>query len=466
MQFLGFTVARTKRLLPALQPLSSNGGGWRTIVSEPYTGAWQRNAEVTADTVLSNPTVYACVCRIASDIAKLGFRLVEKDQNGIWNETDSPSFSPVIREPNRYQDIVSFTEQWVMSKLTWGNTYLLKQFDNRNVVTALYVLDPSRVTPLVAQDGSIYYELLRDDLSGLPSEKVTVPADWIIHDRMPALYHPLIGVSPIYACGSAAVQGLNIQESSTKFFGNGSQPGGVLTAPGAISDATAARLKAYWDANYTGDNVGKVAVLGDGLKYEKMRENAVDSQLILQLGWSDERICSCYGVPPYMVDVGPAPPYANSDPVIQKYYSQCIQIHTVKMEKAWEKGLGLNKRIDGRTLGVEYDISDLIWMDAMTRAEVSAKAIGSGAVSPNESRRLHFGLGPVTGGDSPMIQQQNYSLAALSRRDASEDPFGTARPAAPAPAPDGNDDEDDLMDEAAAFAGLLHQKSREVGLYA
>jgi len=36
----------------------------------------------------------------------------------------------------------------------------------------------------------------------------------------------------------------------------------ILSAPGAISDETAARLKTHWDANYTGNNAGKVAVVG------------------------------------------------------------------------------------------------------------------------------------------------------------------------------------------------------------
>jgi phage portal protein BeeE len=30
---------------------------------------------------------------------------------------------------------------------------------------------------------------------------------------------------------------------------------------------------------------------------------------------------------------------------------------------------------------------------------------------------------PVDGGDTPYLQQQNYSLSALNKRDALEDPF-------------------------------------------
>ena len=51
-------------------------------------------------------------------------------------------------------------------------------------------------------------------------QDITVPASEVIHDRFNCLYHPLIGVSPLYAAGVAAMQGLAIQNSSTQFFNN------------------------------------------------------------------------------------------------------------------------------------------------------------------------------------------------------------------------------------------------------
>src|SRR5690606_35289615 len=138
----------------------------------------------------------------------------------------------------------------ITSKLMRGNAYGLKQRDGRNVVTAIYILDPDRVTPMVADDGSVWYQLGDDNLSGVASGGVTVPASEIIHDRMNCLFHPLVGVSPLYASALAASQSLNIQKDSASFFANGSRPGGILTAPGNISDANAARLKDYFDNNF------------------------------------------------------------------------------------------------------------------------------------------------------------------------------------------------------------------------
>jgi HK97 family phage portal protein len=460
IQIFGRTIQLSTKALPPLHNLSPSlggSGGWWPIIRESFTGAWQKNVTVEASTALTYSAVYACISLIAGDIAKLCLRLVEEDDDGIWTEIDNPAYSPVLRKPNRYQNIIKFIEQWIVSKLTRGNTYVLKQRDQRRVVTAMYVLDPSRVTPLVSNDGAVYYQIRRDDLSGLTEESVTVPASEIMHDIMCALFHPLMGVTPIYACGVAAMQGLAIQNNSQKFFSTGSSPSGILTAPGAIDDATAVRLKTYFEANFSGDNIGKVAIAGDGLKYEQLTMTAVDAQLIDQLKWSAETVCSCFHVPPYMIGVGSPPPYANVEPLLQAYYAQCIQSLIASMEKCLDEGLGLGADFRNR-YGVEFDIDDLIWMDTATKTKAASDGIGGGGLSPDEARKKYYGLGPVTGGDTPYMQQQNYSLAALAERDANQ-PFAKPEPvsATPAAAAETDDPEADLTPEemAASLTDLL-----------
>ena len=135
-----------------------------------------------------------------------------------------------------------------------------------------------------------------------------MPAREIIHDPMVPLFHPLVGVTPLYACGLAALQGLTIQTKSEQFFRGGSQPGGVLTAPGEIGEEQAQRIKAYWEENFSGANVGRVAVVGNGLKYEAMTVSAADAQLIEQLNWTAKQVCTCYHVPPALLDLDDTPP--------------------------------------------------------------------------------------------------------------------------------------------------------------
>jgi len=459
MNILGLTITRTRALGPsgasALQPVAtSRAASLLTIVREATTGGWQRNEDVKAESILSYWAVFACTTLISSDIGKLRLRLVEQIAVDIWRETSNPAYSPVLRKPNRYQTTHKFIEQWITSKLVWGNTYVLKERDERGVVVALYVLDPQRVQVLVAPDGSVWYRLDRaPELTGLslvpiPADGLVAPASEIIHDTMVTLWHPLIGVSPLYACGLSALQGQTIQNNSSKFFANGSNPGGVLTAPGAIGDDTAKRLKDYWETNFSGANIGKVAVLGDDLKYQPMTVNAVDAQLIEQLNWTAQTICSCFHAPYFMIDTSSAAP-ADPETFIQLYYSQCLQSLIFNLERSLDEGLGILQPVHGTQYGTELDIDDLIWMDTSTRTKSASEAIGGSGMTPNEARQQYFSLPPIDGGDSAYMQQQNFSLAALAKRDR-DDPFSKATPAPVARTV--NQDDDDLdLDAAAAI---------------
>ena len=162
----------------------------------------------------------------------------------------------------------------------------------------------------------------------------------------------------------AAAAGQKIIRDSSKFFGNGARPSGVLSAPGAIKDETAARLKAFWDTNFTGDNSGRVAVLGDGLKFEPMRMSALDSQLMEQQKWTSEAVCTAFHVPAYKVGVGATPTYANAEVLNQIYYSDCLQSLIESLEVCLDTGFDLPDN-----LGVEMDLDGLFRMDSKTKLE-------------------------------------------------------------------------------------------------
>ena len=416
----------------ALQAVDDRRRTWFGI-HEPFSGGWQQNVHIDRDSVLAQSTAFACITLIASDMGKLRQKLVQKDANDIWTETSSPAFSPVLRKPNHFQNAIQFKEWWALSKLIHGNTYALLQRDARGVVVAEYLLDPCRVTPLVSDSGSIFYRLKVDNLSGLTDE-VVVPAREIIHDRYNCLFHPLVGLSPLFASGLASWQALRIQNNSATFFGNNANPGGILTAPGPITDTDAADIKARWDATYSGLNSGKVAVLGDGVKFEAMSIRAVDAQLIDQLKWSAETVCGCFHVPPFKVGIGTMPAYQNAEILNQIYYNDCLQKYLEDYELCQDEGLGLVD-VEDKIYGVELDLDGLLRMDTATQTHQLVEGIGGGLYTPNEARKK-IDKKPLTGGDTVYLQQQEFSLEALNKRDQGPDPFGKNTPSAPAlPAP-------------------------------
>jgi len=163
---------------------------------------------------------------------------------------------------------------------------------------------------------------------------------------------------------------------------------------------------------------------------------AHEAQLIEQLRWTIEDSARCLHVPLYKLGIG-APTVGNMAVLNQDYYSQCLQKLIEDAEALLNDGLGLT----ALGFAAEFDLDGLLRMDPVSRADAAEKRIRSGISAPNEER-LKENMPPVDGGESPMIQQQNFSLAALAKRDAKPDPFAsaqapTAQPEMPAlPAPD------------------------------
>jgi HK97 family phage portal protein len=427
MRILGFDISRKA---PTVEKTLSNvpvGQGWWPIVRESFTGAWQRNKEEKLESLLNYPALYACISRIATDIGKIPFSLKQKDANGVWSETESPAFSPVLRKPNHYQTGQQFRERWALSRITQGNTYVLKERDNRGVVVALYVLDPYRVMPLVSESGEVFYQLNNDYLNMVPNEYdgTIVPASEIIHDRCICPFHPLIGLPPIAAAYLPALKNMRILRSSSEFFGNNAQPSGILSAPGAISDESAKRLSEHWNTNFTGENSGKVAVVGDGLQFVTLASKSVDSQMVEQLRYSDEQICQPFGIPPFKIGLGTIPSGLGVDAINQLYFDDALQAPMQAMETLLTEGL------NAAPYKIDLDESVLMRMDSGKKAAYHRDLV-DGSIETINDARIEFNLKPLQGGDTVYMQQQDFPLNEV-RNNKLPSNTPAAQPAVSAP---------------------------------
>jgi HK97 family phage portal protein len=400
----------------AVAPLGGAPGmsdWWQFMdVHEPFPGAFQRVMTERRESLLAFSAVYSCVGLISGDIAKLPIRLVQLTTDAIWEDIAASAFNPVLRKPNRFQTRIQFIRHWITAKLLFGNSYMLKERDNRNVVVALYPLHPAYVTPLVTDSGDVWYELAPDNLAGI-DVPLRVPASEIIHDRMNTLFHPLVGVSPLFACALTATQGQRIQNNSAKFFENMSRPSGQLTAPGRIDDTTADRLKREFEMKFGGGNLGRLFVSGSGLHYEPMTIPARDAQLIDQLKWTVEDVARAFLMPLHKLAAG-NPTVNNAAQYNLEYFENCVQIHLEEVELLLDEGLGLGPGF-GNAYGVWLDEENLMRMDSGTQMETIAKGVRGCVIAPNEGRRK-LNLRPVKGGNEPLAQHQDYPLSVLANR--------------------------------------------------
>lgn len=375
------------------------------LVRESFAGAWQKNMEIdTRDNILRVSAVYGCITGIASDIAKLHLDvMVSSGDNGIKLKKRAGKYVDLLKKPNPLQTGFHFISLCVFSKLITGNTYIFKQRDKNGSVARLYVLDPSMVTVLVTDYGDVYYQIKRDNISGV-LEDLTVPSSEVIHDKINTIFHPLVGISPLYACSMSATLSNKIQNSSGTFFENRSMPSGILTAPHKIGDETAKRIQNHWKSEYSGDKAGTIAVLGDGIKFERMAVTANESQLMDQLNFTVQDIARAFKYPLYKLQAADVKS-TNAEDLNLQYYTDCLQPVIESLEAVLNDGLELPLSHE-----VQFDVDGLIRMNTEARYRTAGESLKVASI--NEAR-AKLNLPPVTGGESVYTQQQYYALSDL-----------------------------------------------------
>jgi HK97 family phage portal protein len=402
------------------------------MAHEPFSGAWQRNitnASPRDPNLLAFSAVYACVTIISQDIAKLPLRVMKLLADGITEVINKLSpYDRLLRKPNDYQSRIEFMQLYQACRLIRGNVYVFKEFDQRGVPVKFHLLHPDRVQVLVEPvSKEVYYRYtpygqdmtLGMDRLGMLDGTITIPSRYVIHDRINCLWHPLIGTSPLFAAAVTSMTGARILMNSESLFANMARPAGVLSAPATISDITAERLKREFEANYSAGNIGKTAVLGDGLNWQPMVMTSTDAQLIEQLKWTIEDVARAFRVPMYLLADLAKMTYKNNEQAQQAYYQGCLQYHIESTEVKLTNDFDMDEDIEY----VAFNTRVMFRMDMSERFAAYKEGIMAGVLAPNEARAWE-NLGPVEGGKEPRMQMQMVPLSTP-----------VAPPAAPASAP-------------------------------
>src|SRR5258706_461864 len=108
MRILGFEVKRIKSQAQALTAVGSNAG-WFNVVRESFAGAFQQNVTLDGQRdILAFSAVFACVTRIAGDVAKMRVKLTEEDADGICDEVKDSPLLAVLKKQNGFQTRINF----------------------------------------------------------------------------------------------------------------------------------------------------------------------------------------------------------------------------------------------------------------------------------------------------------------------------------------------------------------------
>lgn len=374
---------------------------------------------VSQATAMTVSAVYACVTLIARDVARCVPSLYESQDDGSRLVVKDHPIARILKRPNRIQTWFEFIRDLMLAYLLRGNGYAAVLRDHRGNVSELILINPDAVMVLEASDGSIFYNVNRIGLfqiAVLQQFPVAIAAEDVFHLRGPS-FNMLIGASTIGLARDSVGLAIGLSQQQSRWVANGAKPSVVLETDRQLSDAAFKRMKASWEDVKSGiQNVGRTAILEEGVKAHQLQLTSVDLQMIDQLNLSVQDICRFFNVPPRKIGV---PDTSRGSTIIQDdqaYVNGTVSPNLDLLEAKFERDFGLYN--DGMEL--DLDESGLLRADPMTRYNLGRIGILSGMLKPNEWRRGER-LPPVPGGDEVRAPVNTAALGSDLTGTASDD---------------------------------------------
>jgi len=378
---------------------------------------------VNQTTAVSISTVYACASIRSKDVARCTPRLMK--ENSARSEkpvTDHP-VARLFKRPNNWQTWTEFCRQMHCAYLLRGNAFAVIMRDGRGNPVSLIPVNPDLVSLYESPSGQIFYSVARSSIfltAILQTQPMMIPEDDMFHLREMG-FGMLVGLSRIAIARDSFGVAMGLEQQAARFMNNGARPAGVLETDKKLSDEASARLRTQWEQMRSGiQNVGRTAILEDGLKWSPMQLSSVDLEFISQREFSIGDIARWFDMPLYKLGVKSEMGRLKIDDVDQSYVNTTIMPDL----DAWEQKFLQKFDLDKENLVADFDERRLLRAAEATRVNTQRLKIMSGISTQNECRREN-GDPPLEGGD---VLLTPVNLAASGSDMTGTAPDGAGRP--------------------------------------
>ena len=360
----------------------SNPAAWLTGLF----GTSKTGVQVSEDNALTFSAVYAAVRIISETIASIPLNVYQADGETRVKAVGHPVQDLLAKAPNSVSSTFTFREAMASNLVLHGNAYAKIEMNAAGRPTALIPLNPMKVEVKVIDGEKVY----------VFDEKHTY-LDYEMLHFVGLSFNGLIGKSPLSMAREAVAIGLAAQEYGARFYSNGANAGGVITAPGRLNTEVVKRLRESWNRAQSGlGSSHSTAILEEGMKYEKIGLDPEAAQFLQSRKFQVNEIARIFRIPPsYLADLENSSTRANTEQQAIQFVRDCITPYVRRME------VELNRKLfreDEPNLYAYFTMEGLMRGDQKARYEAYATARQWGWLSVNDIRDLE-NLNPVEGGD-------------------------------------------------------------------
>ena len=357
-------------------PNLSNDAAWSA-----YLGA--KGYSVSANTAVKVAAVIRCVDVVAKTMASLPLNLYQLTENGREKAVKHPLYKLLYRLPNPEPTAYEFIHMYVFNLMLTRGAYAKIARDRNGFITQLWNIPTANV------------DYRRNTVSGERYIDIYDNGKIVgtLHDGE-FMYTPGLRFNnadgpedPIKIASEVLGLTMALNGYAKDFFENGSNLGGFLEMPNALSDQSFQRFKESWQDTYAGvTNQHKVAFLEEGIKYNEVGKDPVTAQALESRKYQTLEICRIIGVPPHKVFDLDRATFSNIEQQNIEYVQETIEPMSVRIEQTIYKDLLTKKEQD--IYYPKFNQNGLLRGDTATRTTYYHNARQDGWMSANDIRSL------------------------------------------------------------------------------
>lgn len=344
-----------------------------TITDETNLNRWLNiNAEeVTAQDLMSIPTVSGCVNVLSSMVASLPVQLFKEDGKKVSQIQDDPRLVLLNDVTGDTLNSFELKQALITDYLCFGSGYA---YINRrlNDVKSIHYVENARVS--ILSNHEPIFKHSEFNVNGVTYQNY----DFIRLLRRSR--NGATGIGVLNENFEVLKMVYNCLRYENNLVSSGGNKKGFIKAQEKLSKEAIESLKAQWKAMYS-NNTENCIVLNNGLEFQESSNTSVEMQLKENKSINALEICKMFGVPEHILNGG------CTDEQFQGFIKTCLSPIITAFESALNAALLTNdERL--HKYYFKLDTKELLKADILKRMNAYSIAVRNGIMQIDEVRYI------------------------------------------------------------------------------
>ncbi|MBC2456135.1 phage portal protein [Clostridium beijerinckii] len=343
--------------------------------------------EEISNSKLTSASYYACMQIRCNAIAKLPIKLMQETEKGANKAVDHNLYKLLKKRPNPFTNAHDFLWATEFQRLEHGNSFWVMGNDIKGNITALYLLDSTRVQIIVDNTGildkknAVYY-LYSDSKKG----ELLYTSDNIVHFKNFSM-DGLKGTSIKKYIADVIANEQYSNKILKDRYKNGLMDPIIVQYIGDLNDAKQQKIKKKFADMGGAKNAGKVVPIPTDFKVEQLETKLVNSQFFQLQGLTTRHIANAFGVKGFQLNDMEKSTYNNIEQQNKAFYSDTLQNTLTTYEQEMDYKLLTEDEQDEEGYYWQFNVDSILRSDLASRTASYVAGINNSYMTIAEVRK-------------------------------------------------------------------------------